>query len=160
MRSVLCALGLAAVGACGAGRTGATPAAPTPAPAAFDQARAARLGADAYGMRSYVIAFLRRGPTPPADPAEVAALQRAHLDNIGRLADAGKLVLAGPFADDGELRGLYVFAVATLPEAEALTRTDPAIAAGALQLELHPWYGTAALLEVPAIHRAIAHDAP
>ena len=47
-------------------------------------------------------------------------------------------MLAGPFADDGVLRGIYVFDVATVAEAEALTKTDPAIQAGQLVMELHP----------------------
>ena len=160
MRCRLIVACLALTGACGAATSTSAPSGPVPSDGAFDQARATKLGADAYGMRSYVIAFLRRGPTPAADPATATALQRAHLDNIGRLASQGQLVLAGPFADDGDLRGIYVFAVATLAEAEALTATDPAIAAGALRLELHPWYGSAALLEVPGIHRAIARESP
>ena len=40
------------------------------------------------------MAFLKRGPNPPTDSAEQISLQRAHMDNIGRLADEGKLVLA------------------------------------------------------------------
>lgn len=133
--------------------TTTTPTSPTPG---YDAARAQRLGADAYGMKSYVLALLYRGPNRPTDPQESQALQRAHLDNIGRLAAEGKLVLAGPMGDDGDLRGIYVFDVATVEEAEALTRTDPAIQRGSLRMELHPWYGSAALGEVSAIHAQIA----
>ncbi len=125
-----------------------------------DPALARRLGADKYGMRPYVLAFLRSGPNKPASPEQAASLQQGHMANIRRMADAGQLVLAGPFMDDGELRGIYVFAVASLAEAEALTATDPAIQAGTLVMELHPWYGSAALLQTTQIHRTIAASDP
>ena len=133
-----------------------TPPASTAAASGFDAARAQRLGADEYGMKQYVIAFLYAGPNRPTDPEESKTLMRGHLDNIHRLAESGKLVLAGPMGDDGELRGIYVFDVKTVAEAEELTRTDPAIQRGSLRMELHPWYGSAGLGDVNAIHRSIA----
>lgn len=114
-----------------------------------------KTGADEFGMKHYVIAFLKRGPNRPADSAEAAKLQKAHLENIMRLADEGKLILAGPFMDNDDMRGIYIFDVATLEEARLLTETDPAIQAGSLVMELKPWYGTAALLLVPDIHKKL-----
>lgn len=127
-----------------------------PADTVFDQALADSLGADDYGMKPYVMAFLKAGPNRDRSPEEAAALQRAHLDNITRLAEAGKLVVAGPFLDRGEVRGIYIFDVRTLEEAQALTETDPAIQAGSLIMELRPWYGSAALMQLGSIHRRIA----
>ena len=129
-------------------------------PVEFDAELAAELGADDYGMKRYVMAFLKSGPNRPEDPEEAQALQRAHLDNIRRMAEDGKLVLAGPFMDRGEIRGIYVFAVDSVEEAEALTATDPAVQAGSLVMELHPWYGSAALMKVNDIHSAIAKSSP
>jgi uncharacterized protein len=120
--------------------------------AAYDAALAARLKADDNGMKTYVMALLKAGPNRNRPREEAQKLQAAHRANINRLAAAGKLVLAGPFADDGELRGIYVFDVATVPEAEALTKTDPAIQAGQLVMELHPWYATAGLMTIPELH--------
>lgn len=117
-------------------------------PNAYDAQLAEELGADEYGMKKYVMAFLKRGPNRDRSPDEAQALQRAHMDNIGRLAEAGKLILAGPFMDDGELRGIYIFDVETVEEARALTETDPAIQAGSLVMDLLPWYGSAALLKL------------
>ncbi len=111
---------------------------------------------DEWGMREYVIAFLKAGPNRSQDSAAAAELQAAHMNNINRLMEEGSLVLAGPFLDGGELRGIFVFDVRTVEEAEALTATDPAIVAGRLTMELHPWYGTAALLKVNEIRRLIA----
>ena len=126
----------------------------------YDAALAAKLKADDLGMRTYVMAFLKAGPNRERPREEAQKLQAAHRDNIRRLAAEGKLVLAGPFADDGVLRGIYIFDVATVAEAEALTRTDPAIQAGQLVMELHPWYGTAALMMVNEVHAKIQKPRP
>ena len=111
----------------------------------FDQELATRLGADDYGMNTYVMAFLKAGPIRTQDSIESARLQRAHLDNITRMAEEGSLLIAGPFMDDGEVRGIYIFNVKTIEEARKLTETDPAIQAGRLEMELHPWYGPASI---------------
>ena len=58
--------------------------------------------------------------------------------------------------DNGELRGIYVFDVKDVEEARRLTETDPAVQAGSLTLELHPWYGSAALRHVNTVHEQIA----
>lgn len=121
---------------------------------------AEKLGADDYGMRQYVMAFLKSGPNPSTDSTEAMQLQRAHLDNISRMAEEGDLVLAGPFMDNGEIRGIYVFDVRTVEEARELTETDPAIQSGALEMELRPWYGSAALMQINEIHGLISKQNP
>lgn len=121
----------------------------------YDSILAAKVGADDYGMRQYVMAFLKAGPNRDQDSTTAANLQTAHLENIGRLAEAGKLSLAGPFMDNGEMRGIYIFNVTTIEEAKKLTETDPAIQAGRLEMELHPWYGSAALMEVNNLHNRL-----
>jgi uncharacterized protein YciI len=122
---------------------------------AYDSLLVEKYEADEYGMKSYVIAFLKRGPNRSQDSLESARLQKAHLENIGRLAKEGKLLLAGPFLDDGELRGIYIFNVKTVEEAKKLTETDPAIQTGSLVMELHPWYGSAAVMAIPEMHRKL-----
>lgn len=121
----------------------------------FDSALAAATGADEYGMKQYVIAYLKRGPKRDQDSATAAELQKKHLENIMRMADAGQLVVAGPFMDDTDVRGIYIFNVTTIEEAKALTETDPAIQAGRLEMELHPWYGSAALMLVNNLHKRV-----
>ena len=124
----------------------------------YDEILAQKLGADDYGMKSYVMAFLKAGPNRDQDSASTAEIQRAHMDNIGRMVEEGTLVLAGPFLDDGELRGIYIFNVATVEDARELTNTDPAVKAGRLIMELHPWYGSAALQEVSKIGKRLAKE--
>lgn len=91
-------------------------------------------------MTTAYLAFLRRGPkwTPEKTP-QTEELQKAHLANIVRLNELKKLVVAGPFGDDGKLAGIFVFRVGSLEEAQALAATDPAVKAGRLILDLHPW---------------------
>jgi uncharacterized protein YciI len=86
------------------------------------------------------LALLTRGAkwTPEKTPA-TEELQKAHIANIHRLADLKKLVVAGPFGDDGQLRGIFIFKVASIDEARALTETDPAVQAGRLAIDIHPW---------------------
>ncbi|HUR31219.1 MAG TPA: YciI family protein [Saprospiraceae bacterium] len=122
----------------------------------YDSVLAQKLGADEYGMKKYVMAFLKTGPNQEQDSVKAAELQRAHLDNIFRLADEGKLALAGPFLDGGDLRGVYIFNVETVEEAKALTETDPAIKAGRFIMELHPWYGSAAACMITEQHKRLA----
>ncbi|MBN2788583.1 MAG: hypothetical protein JXR69_00175 [Candidatus Delongbacteria bacterium] len=122
----------------------------------YNKNAAKKYGADDYGMRKYVMAFLKRGPDRVIEKEKADELQRAHLDNISKMAEEGKLVLAGPFFGDGELSGIYIFNVSSIEEAEKLTSTDPAIKAGSLVMELKEWYGSAALMAVNEIHKTIA----
>ena len=125
---------------------------PSPFDKPYNKSLAKEMQADDYGMRKYVMAFLKKGPNRPTDQEKAAKLQAAHMENIGRLAKEGKLALAGPFLDNGELRGIYIFNVETLEEAKVLTESDPAVQAGSLVMELHPWYGSAALGLVNKYH--------
>jgi len=121
----------------------------------YDSALASKLGADEYGMKKYVMAFLKKGPKRDQDSVTAEEIQKGHMANIQRLADEGKLVLAGPFFDDFDLRGIFIFNVESVEEAEALTNTDPAIKSGRLLMELHPWYGSAALMDINSMHKKI-----
>jgi uncharacterized protein YciI len=91
-------------------------------------------------LTTVYLALLTRGAkwTPEKTPA-TAELQKAHMANIVRLAEMKKLVVAGPFGDEGKLRGIFVFKVASIDEARALSETDPAVQAGRLAIDIHPW---------------------
>ena len=121
---------------------------------------AKELGADNYGMKQYVIAFLMTGDNENLTAEEKQDLQRKHMDNIGAMAKSGKLMLAGPFINEGEWRGIYVFDVETIEEAKELTETDPAVQNGVFKMELKRWYGSAALLKVNELHEQIAKENP
>jgi len=125
--------------------------------ASFDPELAKQLGADERGMKMYVLCILKTGPKD----AEVKGKEReeifaGHFANISKLADEGKLAVAGPFGkNEKTYRGLYIFNVATVEEAEKLVVLDPAVKAGVFVPELTPWYGTAAMMTVNATHKRI-----
>ena len=121
----------------------------------YDEGHAEKWEADAYGMKSYVMAFLKSGPNRSGSPEERMKLQEAHMANIDRMAAAGQLVLAGPFLDNTDIRGIYIFNVADTAVAREWTATDPAIEAGSLTMELHPWYGSAALMALNDLHTLV-----
>lgn len=88
----------------------------------------------------YFMGILTRGAKwTPEETPEIQQLQKDHLAHIGEMAKAGKLVLAGPFLDNGQMRGIFIFKVSSLAEAKALAEADPAVKAGRLVVELHPW---------------------
>jgi uncharacterized protein YciI len=151
MKHLLClAIVLGSLGWAGAGRAG------EPATTTYDAALARRLGADARGMRSYVLVILRTGPTRVAEGKTRDAMFAGHFANMQRLADAGRLVVAGPFDDGGgDWRGLFVFAVDSIDQAKALVATDPVIQQGEMVAEYHRWYGSAAAMMLPEIHRKL-----
>jgi len=120
----------------------------------YDATLAKKLGADDYGMKQYVIAFLKSG-TPINDSVERRKVLMAHLANIQRLANEGKLLIAGPFLDNQDIKGIFIYDVKTVEEAKALTETDPGIKAGLFTMELHPWYGSAALMQLMPIHKTL-----
>lgn len=125
----------------------------------YDAKLAKEVGADERGMKPFVMVFLKRGPGT-FTKEERARLVNLHLENIGKLAESKKLVLAGPFMEDGDLRGIYIFDVRTVEEAKALTETDPAVKAGVFSMELRPWYASAALVKLYTIHDKIQQKKP
>ena len=128
-----------------------------PSQSQYNTELAKQLGADDYGMRSYVFATLLTGPNDAiiTDADERGELFKGHFANMGRLAKAGKLVLAGPFVEGTPKRGLFIFNVTTIEEAQALVQSDPSIAAGIFQVEFTKYYGSAALMQVNDIHKQI-----
>lgn len=122
----------------------------------YDSILAKKLGADEYGMKTYYFVYLKAGLKRDQTKEEADRIQRAHMDNIGRLANEGKLIIAGPFLDKGDVRGIYIFNVSSLEEAEQLTNTDPAVISGRLIMEIHPWYGSASLMMIPELHKKVA----
>jgi len=86
------------------------------------------------------LGFLSRGAkwTPEKTP-QTEELQKAHMANMNKLAQMKKLVVAGPFGDNGQLRGIFVFKVDSLEEAKQLAATDPSVQAGRLAIDMHEW---------------------
>ena len=99
-----------------------------------------------YQMTTYVMGLLRKGPNwGQGSKEESALIQEGHMANIRKMATAGKLIVAGPIGDNGDLRGIFIFKAKSPDEVRAMAEEDPAIKAGRLVLELHPWFAAAGL---------------
>jgi uncharacterized protein YciI len=122
----------------------------------YDPVFAASVKADERGMRNYVMVILKTGPATNLSEAERAKLFEGHFANIDRLSKAGVLLSAGPFGkNDKQFRGLFLFAVETVEEAKPLVESDPSVAGGLFVYEAYPWYGSAALMDLPAQHARV-----
>lgn len=93
-----------------------------------------------YGhMMTYPVAFMRKGPNWSAQPA--AKMLFAHSQFMLKLKESGKLIVGGPFLDNGEPLWMYIFDVEAVSDAESLVAADPAVEAGHFRFEFRPWFG-------------------
>lgn len=94
-----------------------------------------------YTMTKYYLTLLKRSPkrTDFALP-ESQKLITDHISNAKRMMAARTFVAAGPFDEKGDLRGIFVIAAGSLEEAQTIADADPAVKAGLLTAEIHPWY--------------------
>jgi uncharacterized protein YciI len=128
----------------------------------FNQELATSLGADKYGMKAYTIVMLTTGSAKIEDKAKMGELMKGHMTNIGKLADEGKIIVAGPFLEKNKenYRGMFIFNTKSKEEAESWVKTDPAVAAGVFSYEMFPWYGSAALPLYLKHHDEISKETP
>lgn len=94
----------------------------------------------AVEIKQYWMVFLKKGPNHGQDTAAEAIIQKKHLRNISRLASEGKMVLAGPFGGDGDLRGIFIMDCEDSLEVAELVKSDTAVATGRLDFEIEPWW--------------------
>ena len=91
-------------------------------------------------IRQYWFVMLTAGSNRSQDSMTAAKIQEGHMANINRLYNEGKLKVAGPFGDEGNWIGIFIFDCPAKEEVEKLLSTDPAVAAGRLVYEIHPWW--------------------
>jgi uncharacterized protein YciI len=93
--------------------------------------------------RRYVVGLLRKGPNwEPRDENG-----RTHLNGklLRTWKEQGAILVGGWFMDLGDHRGLYIFNVDSIEEAQALVQSDEAIQSGKLVFDFHPWLAPAGL---------------
>ncbi len=98
-------------------------------------------GDTTYTMKRYVFMMLNSGEIQSKDSVEAAKIQKQHLAHLNKLSAEGKLIVAGPFEEGGEHRGLLIFDVATVDEALKLEGEDPAVKTGRLNMQAFYWWG-------------------
>ena len=95
---------------------------------------------DTVIMQQYFVAFLKRGAIRSQNEEESELIQKEHLEHLGKMYDLGYADISGPFGDDGDIRGITIYNVPTLKMADSLANADPAVKAGRLEIEIHPWW--------------------
>lgn len=98
-------------------------------------------GDTTYTMKRYVFMMLDRGTTKSKDSLEAAKYQELHLAHLNKLAEEGKLIVAGPFEGGGDHRGLLIFDVESVEEALKLEGEDPSVKSGRLKMNAFYWWG-------------------
>jgi uncharacterized protein YciI len=126
-----------------------------PQKASYDSTLAKNLQADDYGMKTYVFVLLKTGANVSTDKAAKDKAFEGHMKNIQRMADDGKLAVAGPFEKGGNNRGIFILNVTSFEEAQKLLDGDTAIKEKYLEPEMTLWYGSAALMATPELHKKL-----
>ena len=122
----------------------------------YDSILANKLHADEFGMKNYIFVILKSGSETMTDKVAEDSIFHGHLNNITRLANEGKLLLAGPFGKNNDnYSGIFILNVSSMEDAKNLLATDPAIHANLLEPVMYPWYGSASLQEIMSIHKKI-----
>jgi uncharacterized protein YciI len=96
--------------------------------------------AEPPGMEQYTLVLMKRGDHWNPDAPEFMEVIKRHHAFVQQMTEQGNLAIAGPFplSDPGDLRGVTIFRVNESQTAK-LTQEDPAVKAGILNPELHPW---------------------
>lgn len=94
-----------------------------------------------YNMKVYFIGIVLKGDAwTPEETPEIEELQKNHLNYIAQMLNDGKLIVAGPFVEKDEKRGILLFNTETFEEAVELANNDPAVKVGRLKIDVLKWY--------------------
>lgn len=104
----------------------------------------------------YQLILLRTAPgAPQLAKDEHDKLMSGHLGHFRKMASEGKMVVAGPFADqdDKTAEGLCLYRTGSVAEARALAELDPAVQKGLLRVEAMTWFTEKGALAFPGADR-------
>jgi uncharacterized protein len=122
----------------------------------YDKVLADSLGGDDYGMKRYILVILKTGSNTVSDKKITDSLFKGHMQNINRMAQMGKLVVAGPLQkNEKTYRGIFILDVRTMEEAKTLIDVDPVVQSKLMDVEMFTWYGSAALPKYLPYHDRI-----
>jgi uncharacterized protein len=122
----------------------------------YDKALADSLGADKYGMKMYYLVILKTGSNQVTDKEKMGELFKGHMDNINKLVKDGRMVIAGPLGkNDKQYRGIFVLNAKTKEEVDVMLQGDTAIKEKVFDVEIYPWYGSAALPKYLEYHEKV-----
>ncbi|MEA5611804.1 YciI family protein [Nodularia spumigena] len=107
-------------------------------------------------VRDYVFVFIRTGPLRTPTPEQSQEAMQGHFANMGRLADEGKLLIAGPYADPRptpDHRGLFVMDETEVALGLELANTDPAAVMGVFVMSAHRFTTDRPLTDLPRLEK-------
>jgi uncharacterized protein len=92
------------------------------------------------GMEQYALVLMKRADKWNPDAPGFMEVLKQHRASIEQMTAQGKIAVAGPFPLNapGELRAVAIFRVGA-EETATLLKDDPAIKAGLMKPEIHPW---------------------
>lgn len=97
-------------------------------------------GDTTYVMKQYIFCLYLSGSERSQSEEETARLQEAHMNHMNSMAEEHGLLVAGPFGDDTEKRGILVFDVESVEAAVSIIQKDPMVISKRLAFECHPWW--------------------
>jgi len=95
-------------------------------------------GDTTYTMKHYVFCLYTSGTERSQTEAEAAELQKQHLAHLADLQENHNLQMAGPFGDDGTMRGILLFDLDSNQKAIELIEKDPMVINNRSKFECHP----------------------
>src|SRR5437879_1781612 len=93
-----------------------------------------------HNLVHFHMAIMKKGPKLETTAADRGRIFQQHIANVISMFEAGKLAIAGPFEDDSNLAGIFVVRTASPGEARSWVDADPAVKAGLMVPEMHPWW--------------------
>jgi len=92
-------------------------------------------------MVAYQLGILKKGPKWPKEQTpESQRVMAAHFEFLTRMDRENHLASAGPFLDESDIAGIYVFRVGSIEEAQKLVAQDPGVKEGFFLPEMHRWW--------------------
>lgn len=80
-------------------------------------------------MKSYFLVILKTGANTTTDKELINESFREHLNNINKLVEEGKLIIAGPLGEnENNYRGIFIFSnIKSIEKVKELLQADLAI---------------------------------
>ncbi len=100
-------------------------------------------------MKTYVMVFLKKGAKRDHPAEEAKKIQALHMEHLNMMHKEGMLLMAGPFADDHDIKGILIMNAPDADQIKQLVESDPAIKAGRLIAEYHLWYTKSGTINLP-----------
>ncbi|MGE5206379.1 MAG: YciI family protein [Chlamydiota bacterium] len=93
---------------------------------------------DTQGLQQYVFVIMNKGPSWKRPYPGLDRLVAEHEKFLRKMVAAGKVALAGPMEEEGDVRGVIIFTVPA-EEAAKLAAEDPMVRVKYLRPEAHGW---------------------